>query len=77
MSSCLPPITHLVILQADHAGKMTLEYSTSLHTVGNNAESNFLHQKFIKILLSFSPLKIVKAEQNLWCWPLDTSSPSP
>lgn len=43
MSHCIPLITHLGILQADHAGKIASEDKvTSLYTMENDGEPNLL-----------------------------------
>ena len=43
MSHSLPLIIHLVILQADHAGKITSEDKvTSLYTMENDGEPKLL-----------------------------------
>ena len=64
MTSSLPLTSLLVILQVEHAGKITSEEESDCQLVGeNDAESNLLLPLFPESLPCFSPLKTVMAEE--------------
>ena len=64
MSSSLPLTSLLVILQVNHAGKITSEEKSDCQHAGENeAQSNLLLPLFPESLPSFSPLKTVMAEE--------------
>ena len=64
MSSSFPLTSLLVILQVNHAGKITSEEKSDCQHAGEKeAQSNLLLPLFPESLPSFSPLKTVMAEE--------------